>query len=221
MKRIPRVYFWFVLLSPALLGAAKQHVVGWGKWSTVQWRVGSDESKIVQLKIRPLIVDGRVKEFVVGPSHDMTEQTFVAQRAYRLNDSLPQESGATRWRWERGGWVVADRVTGKVQSIALPLFDPYSSTLSWYRDYAAYCGVSDDGKKLFAIVWQLGKRKPLLKKPIGDPSDTDMPDGQCPAPLWQRGPVRVTFETPHDQKFTYTVRSHAVEIVSEDDDDTE
>ncbi|HWX93992.1 MAG TPA: hypothetical protein VNY29_15295 [Terriglobales bacterium] len=45
--------------------------------------------------------------------------------------------------------------------------DPFYSTASWYRDYIAYCGVSDDGTKLFAIVAQLGRRKLILKKPLG------------------------------------------------------
>jgi hypothetical protein len=183
--------------------------------------VGSDDSKTVQLKIKPLLVDGHVKEFVVGPAHDVTERTFVAQRVFRLNDSLPQETGPNRWQWERGGWIMVDRTSGKVQIVALPAFDPYSSTVSWYRDYAAYCGVSEDSKKLIAIVWQLGKRKPLLKKLVGDPTSAEMPDSECPAPLWERGPARVSFDPPHEQKFTYTVRSRAVELAAEDEDDTE
>jgi hypothetical protein len=90
--------------------------------------------------------------------------------------------------------------------------------VTWFRDYSAYCGLSDDGKKLFAMVLQLGKRKPVLKKPIGDASDADMPDSACSTPVWQRSPSRVTFAPQHDQKFIYTVRSHAVDLVSEDDD---
>ena len=55
---------------------------------------------------------------------------------------------------------------------------------SWYRDYAAYCGVSDDGKKLFAIVFQIGRRKPVLKKALGEAGGGDGPDSECPAPGW-------------------------------------
>ena len=64
-------------------------------------------------------------------------------------------------------------------------FDPYSSAAAWFRDYAAYCGVSDDGKKISAVIMQLGRRKPLLKKPVGDVS-AEMPDSECPAPVWER-----------------------------------
>ena len=217
-----------LLFCPMLLAAPKAHVVGFGKWTTVKWLVGDDENRPLDVKIRPLIVDGRNKEFTVGPSHDVTDRTFVVQRMYRLNDSLekdsspsdsPQrESHSPRWRWERGGWLLIDRITGKVQAVPLPAFDPYYSTAAWFRDYAAYCGLSDDGKKLFAIVSQLGKRKPVLKKPISDASGADVPDSACSTPVWQRSPSRVTFAPQHDQKFTYTVRSHAVDLVSEDED---
>ena len=44
---------------------------------------------------------------------------------------------------------MVDRLTGHVSAISLPEFDSYYSPASWYRDYVAYCCVSDDGKKLF------------------------------------------------------------------------
>ena len=88
---------------------------------------------------------------------------------------------------------------------------------SWYRDYAAYCGISDDGKKLFAIVFQVGRRKPVLKKPLGDAGGDDAPDSDCPAPVWERRPVRVTFEPMKTKKSTYSVRGHAADLVSNDD----
>ena len=179
--------------------------------------VGQDESKAIDLKIRPLMIDGRVKEFLVGATHDVTERTFVAQRAYRLNDSLPQDS-SIRWRWERGGWLMVDRVSGKVQAISLPEFDPFYSAVAWFRDYAAYCGVSDDGTKVYAMVSQLSKRRPVLKKLVGDASSADMPDSECPAPAWQRAPSRVTFEPSKGPKTTYSVRGRAVDLMPEDDE---
>jgi hypothetical protein len=123
--------------------------------------------------------------------------------------------------WQRGGWLLVDRMTGHISSIALPEFDPYHSVTSWYRDYAAYCGVSDDGKKRFAIVFQVGRRKPVLKKPLGDAGGGDAPDSECPAPIWERRPVRVTFEPDENQKSTYSVRGHAADLVSEDDAEEE
>ena len=69
-------------------------------------------------------MDGKTKEFTLGSAHEITERIFVVQRMFRLNDSLPQETGPARWRWEKGGWLLVDRVSGKVQQIALPEFDP-------------------------------------------------------------------------------------------------
>jgi hypothetical protein len=112
--------------------------------------------------------------------------------------------------------LLVNRVTGKIQQIPLPEFDPYSSATAWFRDYAAYCGVSEDGKKVSAIVAQLGRHKPLLKKPVSDAA-AEMPDSECPAPVWERAPSRVTFEPKGEPKFTFTVPTRAVDLVTEED----
>ncbi len=69
----------------------KPHLVTLGKWSTVQWfpGTGAADAKPVALKVRPLLVDARVKEFTVGTPHDVTDRLFVIRRAFRVNDSLP------------------------------------------------------------------------------------------------------------------------------------
>jgi hypothetical protein len=54
--------------------------------------------------------------------------------AFRLNDSLAQETPPEPWRRERGGWLLVNRITGRIQPIVLPEFDPYSSTAAWFRD---------------------------------------------------------------------------------------
>ena len=206
---------WKILTCILLLGlpataAPKPHVVALGRWTTISWRQQDTESKPIQLKIRPLYIDGRTKEFTTGASHDVTERTFVVQRIYRLNDSLPQQTGPTQWQWQRGGWLLVDRISGKVQTIALPEFDPDLSAVNWYRDYAAYCGTSDDGQKLIALVVQIGRRKPLLKKPAGEANESPQ---TCGAPLWQRNPVRVTFEITPGQKLMFAIKSRAVDAV--------
>ena len=178
--------------------------------------VGEDERTALDLKVRALLVDGQNKEFITGPPHDVTNRTFVVQRVFRLNDSLPQETVPARWRWERGGWLLVNRVSGKMQLVPLPEFDPYNSEAVWFRDYAAYCGVSDDGKKVSAILVQLGRRKPLLKKALGG-AGADMQEAKCGAPIWQRAPSRVTFEPKGEQKFTFTVPTRAVELVTEEE----
>jgi hypothetical protein len=179
---------------------------------------GAANDKPLTLKIRGLIVDGRVKEYMVGSPHEVTDRLFVVRRAFRVNDSLPEEP-TPRWQWQRGGWLVVDRTTGRVSAINLPEFDPLYSSASWYRDYVAYCGVSDDGKKISAIVAQLGRRRPLLHKPLsndGVPDDA-APDSACPAPSWQRSPVRVSLEPAGGAKQTFAVRGQVVDVVSEEE----
>jgi hypothetical protein len=206
-----------MLLSVYVLAAAKPHVVVLGRWTSISWRAEDAAAKPFSIRMRPLYIDGRSKEFSVGAAHDVTEHTFVVQRIYRLNDSLPQESGPTQWRWQLGGWLLVNRASGKVQQITLPEFEPDSSAVNWFRDYAAYCGVSDDGQKVFAVIVQLGHRKPLLRKAIAESNGAQQ---ACSAPLWERNPIRATFETKPNEKLTFAVKSRAAEAISEDDDDS-
>ena len=215
MKFISPFLLFIFLLSDAH-AVAKPHVVSFGRVTPVMWIVGSDETQTLNLKVRPLYVDARLKEYTIGSPHDVTDRLFVVRRAFRLNDNLPEESAAQpRWHWERGGWLLVDKVTGRVSQINLPEFDPFYSAANWYRDYIAYCGVSDDGQKLYAVVAQLGRRKPVLKKLLGEAAGEDVPDSECPAPLWQRGPTRVTFQPEQGQTLTFSVRGHIVDIVND------
>jgi hypothetical protein len=63
------------------------------------------------------------------------------------------------------------------------------------------------------MIVQLGRRKPLLKKPL---TGSEMPE--CTAPEWQRMPAHATFEPNGGQKFTFSVRSRAVDVSTEDSD---
>ena len=218
MHRLSGWIIAFIFSSTAAMAAPKPHIVSFGKWTTVQWFAGAGETEGLNLKVRGLYVDSRLKESTIGLPHEITDRLFVVRRAFRVNDALPEESNAApRWRWQRGGWLVVDRITGRVSLVALPEFDPYYSAASWYRDYASYCGVSDDGKKLYAIVSQLGRRKPILKKPLGEFTNDEDPDSACPAPTWQRQPARVTFEVSEGQKSTYSVRGHAVDVINDEE----
>jgi hypothetical protein len=203
-------------LATAAQAAPKPHVVLLGKWTSVKLFVGPHEDKGVDIKIRSLLVDGRLREFTTGEPHDVTERLFVVRRAYRLNDWLPKDEGtAHKWKWQRGGWLLVDRDTGRVSQISLRYFDPFYSAATWYRDYAAYCGVSDDGEKLYAVVAQLARKKPIVRRELGPVKEAELPDSQCAAPDWQRQPTRVTFEPAGGQKVTFTIRGHAVDLASE------
>ncbi len=203
-------------LVPALLVAASAaaapvaHTVFFGKTQVVKWATGPTEDKVVDLKIRPMYVDGHVKEFTTGEAHDVTDRLMVVRRVFRVNDLLPQESKSqARWVWRRDGWLKVDRATGRVSQIGLPYFDVFYSVASWYRDYAAYCGLDADGRKLYAVVAQLGSRKPTLRKELGTARRTAEPDSECAPPAWQRQPTRVTFEPRGGQKVTFEITGEA------------
>ncbi len=244
MVRIRRCPRW--ILVPVCLAfidanasaAAKPHVIAFGKWTTVQYKADSaaesGEDKPLTLKIRPLLVDGRIKEFTFGAPHEVTERIFVVQRAFRVNDTLPQEPALPlHWQWQRGGWLLVDRVTGRISAVNLLEFDAVYSTVSWYRDYAAYCGVSDDDKKIYAIVAQIGRRKPVVKWQVGvtkrseeiksaaDEQELRAPDSGCKIAEWQRAPARVTFAPNESSKRTYVIHGHAVDLLSDEGDDEE
>lgn len=59
------------------------------------------------------------------------------------------------WVWQRGPWLLIDRVSDKVTALRLPDYDPTVSDVVWFRDYAAYCGLSSSGRQLYAVVVQV------------------------------------------------------------------
>ncbi len=202
-----RFAWLLVLLSTAAAGAPQRHVIAFGKWMTVKWFADSAAATPVEMKVRPLYVDGHLREYTLGEPHEVTDRLFVVRQAYRLNDALPGERGA-QWTWQRGGWLVVERASGRVRSLALPGFDAAHSQASWYRDYAAYCGGSEEGGKTYAVVAQLGRRKPLLRHELGADPAGEM---GCPAPVWQRAPARVTFAPAGGEPRSFEVRGHAVD----------
>src|SRR5437868_9652563 len=128
-----------LLLSTVLLlcgyAFAKTHIITFGKTANVQWFVTPEKS--LRMVVRPLYVDGKLREFTSGDPHDVTDGSFVVRRAYRINDYLPEDQKKVpNWKWQRGDWLLVNRRTGNVAAINLPDFDPYYSVVSCYRDYA-------------------------------------------------------------------------------------
>jgi hypothetical protein len=216
MRKALHTSLFLALVVVGSWGASKPHVIAFGKWNSIKWYIGPEEQQAVDAKARALFVDGKLKEYTLGTPHEITERLFVVRRVLHVNDSLPHES-ALRWSWQPGGWMLVDRASGHVAQINLPEFDAFASAVSWYRDYAAYCGSAHDHTKVQAYVVQVGRRKPVLKKSVGEVSAQE--DSPCPAPEWQRQPIRVTFEPKGTDKLTYSVRSHALEMVKEESDD--
>ncbi|HYG97666.1 MAG TPA: hypothetical protein VD837_00935 [Terriglobales bacterium] len=216
MQKIIRPIIALLILTALATAASKPHVVAFGKTFTVKLFLGPTESQSQEIKVRALTVDGKIKEFTTGEPHDITDTIFTIQRAYRVNDSLPNdEKTLPKWKWQKGGWVLVDRASGRVSQLRLPEFDAYYSAASWYRDYVAYCGVSDNGEKLFAIVAQVGVKKPVLKNPLGPATGGELPDSECAPPTWQRQPMRVSFYPKNSKQVTYEVHGRAADVSTE------
>jgi hypothetical protein len=194
------IFIGFLLLTGNSFASPKAHTVVLGQWHSVDARTEAGEKQ--PLRVRELLIDGRIREYITGPAHEVTDRLFVIRRANRINDALPEEKKPQQWVWRLDGWISVDRQSGHVTQLNLPAFDGDTSEASWYRDYAAYCGASDDGSKTYMVVSQLGKRKPILRKEFPGPS--------CAAPRWERSPSRVTFDAS-GEKTSFVVHAHSAD----------
>ncbi len=209
-----------VVLPAIAEAASKPHAVSLGKPVTAKLLIGPAENQTTDIGIRPLYVDGKVKEFTTGNTHDVTDREFVVRRAYRINDALPTDAVRTpKWLWQRGGWILVNRVSGKVSVLKLPDFDAFYSDVSWYRDYAAYCGISISGERVIAVVAEVGSNKPLYRKDVGNNNAGDAADSNCSAPRWDRQPARVTFLPKGGESFTVNVSGHFADEVERDSEE--
>ena len=214
------VLFLFGIISLPLIAATKPHAVTLGKPLPVKLFIGPSESQTLDITVRPLLVDGKVKDFTTGSTHDVTDREFVVHRAYRINDSLPDEpQRPAKWLWQRGNWLLVNRTSGKITVLKLPNFDPFYSDVSWYRDYAAYCGISPSGDQVLAMVAEIGSNKPLFHKVVGKNTMGDAPDSNCSPPRWQRQPARVTFLPKAGEKFTVNVSGRFADVAADNDED--
>ena len=225
-----RLFVVLVICTAIAAQAAprKVHSTHLGAFRTVPYsRTGdpagalSDEDS---LKIRPLLVDGVIKEWTTGESHDVTESSFVVRRVLHLNDSLPDDSPKSdaksdRWVWQRGPWLLVERTTGHITALKLPDYDPAVSRVSWFRDYGAYCGVTSSGKSLYAVVAQLAARRPVLARKLSafDSSTSEV----CQQPEWQRKPLAVTFHPSGAQPATFEIAPGSAVLVEDSADDSD
>ena len=151
-------------VAPKLAKPPKVHVVSLGairKVSFLPSDTTPDEKseETTTIKVRPLVVDERQREWTTGEIHEITDRSFAVRRIMHVNDALPADKEA-RWVWEPGPWLIVDRITGHITVIHLPDYDAAISNVVWFRDYAAYCGIGMSAKGgLLAMVAQVGTRK--------------------------------------------------------------
>jgi hypothetical protein len=156
------------------------------------------------LRVRPLFVDSVQREWTVGDLHDVTDRSFTIRRALRLNDALPGEP--PRWTWQPGPWLLVDRVSGHIAALHLPAFDAAVSEVVWFRDYAAYCGITTTAKGgLVAVVAQLGVRKAVAERFINKWPLPEPPHPACGPAHWQRTPMRATLLPTGGEAVTFDV----------------
>lgn len=216
--------FLFFAFPCAAFSAAKVHEVGLGAPKRVPYSIAGDPagalSNETQLRIRPLIVDTKIKEWTTGEAHDVTDRSFAVRRAIRLNDALPTDK-TEHWVWQRGPWLLVDRVSGHITAVKLPDYDPAVSNVVWFRDYAAYCGLTASGKQLYAVVAQVAARKPVLAKKIGPWDLASHPTPACTAATWQREPLRITFQPTGAEQVSYDLVGASSVLVENDSDDSD
>jgi hypothetical protein len=211
---------WLIAGHRPLSAVTKPHIVFLGSGKNVPYSVAGDPAGAVaeekQLRVRPLLVDGKVKEWTNGESHAITDRSFVVRRALRLNDALPGDK-VEHWVWQRGPWLLVDRVKGSVTALHLPDYDPTVSTVIWFRDYAAYCGLSTSGKQLYAVVAQVAARKPVMAKKLSAWSPGENQGPACATAVWQREPLRVTFQQTGAATVSYGLVGLSAVLVEEGD----
>lgn len=214
--------------SPTHAAERKKHIVVLGAVKTVPYSKAGDPAAASAgedaLKIRALLVDGVLKEWTTGDAHDVTDRSFVVRRVIRLNDALPTDKPQAQkehWVWQRGPWLLIDRVTGHETALHLPDYDPGASQVSWFRDYAAYCGVTATRKSLYAVVAQIAARKPVLARKLSAFDDENHPDPVCAAPEWQREPLRITFHPAGGDAISYDIVPGSAVLVEDTGDEEE
>jgi hypothetical protein len=164
------------------------------------------------LPVRALLVNGVFKEWTTGESHDVTDRSFVVREAIRMNNALPGDKKES-WAWQRGPWLLVNRDTGRATAVRLRDYDPAVSEVSWFRDYAAYCGVTPSGKSLYAVVEQISARKAVLAKKLMSFDAEKHPRPACGPAEWQREPLRVTFHPAGMNAMAFDVGSGSAVLV--------
>jgi hypothetical protein len=228
----------FFVEPPLLAAPRKAHTVVLGAARKVPYTKSGDPAGAAagedSLKIRALLVDGALKEWTTGDAHDVTDRSFVVRRVLRLNDALPNDQpqsgekstekpapAAGRWVWQRGPWLLVDRVNGHIAALKLPDYDPGVSQVSWFRDYGAYCGVTASRKSLYAVVAQVAARRPVLAKKLAAFDAENRPDPVCAAAEWQREPLRVTFHPAGKDAVSFDLVPGSAVLVEDAGDDAE
>lgn len=218
---IPALLIALVAFSAANAARAKKpHYTALGAARTVPYSAEGDPAGAkpneTSLKIRPLVVNGVVKDWTTGEIHQVTDRSFTVRRAIRLNDALTTDK-TEHWVWQRGPWLLVDKSSGRITALRLPDYNPAVSDVVWFRDYAAYCGLNTSGKQLYAVVAQLAVRRPVLSQKLESWNAAAHPTPACAAAVWQREPLQVSFSPTGGSAVSFNLAGSSAVLVEEDD----
>jgi hypothetical protein len=230
----------FAVALAASAAPRKTHSVVLGAVKKVTYTKAGDPAGAApaenELKVRALLVDGVLKEWTTGDAHDVTDRSFVVRRVLRLNDALPSDKQRpgdkpsdkpaptdkqSRWVWQRGPWLLVDRLNGHILALKLPDYDPGVSQVRWFRDYGAYCGLNASGKGIYAVVAQVAAHKPVLAKKLAafDAENHTVP--VCGLAEWQRDPLRVSFHLTGKDAACFEIAPGSAVLVEDGGDEPE
>ncbi|MGB7135942.1 MAG: hypothetical protein WBD46_11680, partial [Acidobacteriaceae bacterium] len=88
----------------------------------------------------------------------------------------------------------------------------------WFRDDVAYCGLSASGKQLLAVVAQIAGRRPLLAKKLAPWDPADHPSPACAPAVWQRDPLRVSFQPNGAALISFDLVGASAVLVEDNDE---
>lgn len=213
-----------LVLTVPSLAARKPHNVVLGSSRTVPYYFSVTNSaevptKKTVIRVRPLLIDGQIKEWTGESHHNVTDRSFVVRRAMRINDALPTEK-TDRWIWQLGPWLLVDRISGHISVLHLPSYDPAISEVVWFRDYGAYCGLATSGKKLEAVVSQIGGRRPILSKEVKPWAPEVSTQQACGKTTWQKNPLRVTFHPTGTEPVSFDLLGNTAVLLEEEDQES-
>ena len=98
-------------------------------------------------------------------------------------------------------------------AVNLPEFDPFYSSFELVPRLHCVLRTLRRRNKLYAMVAQIGHKKPILKQKLGEAKNSEMPESECVVPHWDRDPIRVTFEPVGGQKQSFQIFGHAADAM--------
>ena len=75
-KKLALTIVLAAVFACAGFAAPKPHVITFGKWTAAKWPDATG-AKLLDLKVRGLFVDTRLREYTTGVPHEITDRLFV------------------------------------------------------------------------------------------------------------------------------------------------